>query len=184
MINVSGSAHLTFTFPADRITTYNYYSDMTRLVQHLQYIELVRSDPDYQYRMYYNTVELGTYHIHVFCDVRMDLVSGHHIIRIVPVENLPAIETKVTVNSTTIRGYYSSEAYFYDEGDETRVEYTLRLEAKPPRPMGMRFMPQSMVDKVAKNITTRRIREIAENFISSSIGAFPEWLEQKEKCSE
>lgn len=164
-------------FPADIATTFAYYSDMQRLAQHLKYIELVDSEPETEndYRLYYNTIELGSYHIHVYCDVRMEL-EPDTTIRILPIENLPAINTNVTLNATTARGRYSSEARFLPAGDHTRVEYTLSLQARPPRPKGMRFMPGKMVDKIAKNITTHRIKEIAEAFIDSSVDEFPIWL--------
>jgi hypothetical protein len=106
----------------------------------------------------------------------MDVFGEEHTIRLTPIENLPPIKTQVTINSTTDRGHYSSEAHFIEAGDQTRVEYTLSMNARPPRPKGMRFMPGRMVDKIAQNITTHRIKEIAEEFISSSIDAFPLWV--------
>lgn len=178
MININSAAKLSFMFPSDRVTAYAYYSDMHRLVSHLRYITLVRHGADCQFRMYYNTVELGAYHIHVYCDVRMELDSEKSVIRIVPVDNDPPIETAVTFTSTTTRGYYSSEAYFYEAGeDQTRIEYTLRMKATPPRPAGLGFMPQRFVDGIAHNITTNRVKEIAEHFITSSLESFPIWLE-------
>lgn len=180
MIKIAAKARFSFMFPADRKTTFEFYSDMTRMASYLQHISLVGGLPDYQYRLYYNTVELGTYHIHVYCDVRMDLVPEKYMINIVSIENMPPIETEVTINSTTTRGYYSSEAYFHDEGDETRVEYILAMQAKPPRPKGMRFMPGKMVDKIANNITNHRMREIAEHFIEASIADFPRWQVERE----
>ncbi len=180
MIKIAASARFSFLFPADRVTTYEFYSDIHRLVSYLQHIELENASPDHNYRLYYNTVELGTYHIHVYADVRLDIVPGYHTMRMVSVENLPPIETEVTINSTQTRGYYSSEAFFQDEGDQTRVEYTLKMLATPPRPKGMRFMPSKMVDKIANNITNNRMREIAEYFIESSIADFPRWKMEKE----
>lgn len=153
---------------------------MTRMVNYLQHIELVNALPGSQYRLYYNTVELGTYHIHVYCDVRMDMDSDCQTMRVVSVENLPTIETEVTINATTTRGFYSSETFFHEEDGQTRVEYTLSLQANPPRPKGMRFMPRQMVDKIANNITNHRMREIAENFIESSIADFPRWQIERE----
>lgn len=163
-------------FPADIATTFAYYSDMNRLVQYLKYIELAESEPENEneYRLYYNTVELGSYHIHVYCDVRMELEAGA-IIRLVPVQNSPPIKTKITLNSTTSRGQYTSEAKFIAAGDQTRVEYALSMQAQPPRPKGMRFMPGKMVDRIAQNITTYRIKEIADSFIDDSIDQFPIW---------
>ena len=178
MIKIAAKARFSFMFPADRKTTFEFYSDMSRMADYLMHIDLVSTQQDY--RLYYNTVELGTYHIHVYCDVRMDLFPDEYTMFIVPVENLPAIETEVTFNATTTRGLYSSESFFYEEGDETRVEYTLTLEAMPPRPKGMRFMPGKMVDKIANNITNHRMREIDENFIESSIADFPRWQAERE----
>jgi hypothetical protein len=180
MIKIAAKARFSFMFPADRKTTFEFYGDMTRMTNYLQHIKLVNTLPDFQYRLYYNTVELGTYHIHVYCDVRLDVVPGYQTIRVVSVENLPTIETEVTINATTTRGFYSSEAFFHDEGDQTRVEYTLAMQAKPPRPKGMRFMPGKMVDKIANNITNHRMREIAEYFIESSIADFPRWQTERQ----
>jgi hypothetical protein len=177
MIKIDSTVQFSFMFPADIDTTFAYYSDMQRLARHLKYIELVDSEPEAEneYRIYYNTVELGSYHIHVYCDIRMEL-DGGKVIRLVPVENSPPIKTKVTFNATTARGYYTSEAHFFSAGDHTRVEYSLSLQANPPRPKGMRFMPGKVVDKIAQNITTHRIKEVADTFIDSSIDEFPIWL--------
>lgn len=180
MIKIAAKARFSFMFPADRKTAFEFYSDMNRMADYLKHIELVDSDSASEFRLYYNTVELGTYHIHVYCDVRMDSRSDNYSISIVSVENLPPIETDVTINATTTRGFYSSEAFFHEEGDETRVEYTLSLQATPPRPKGMRFMPRKMVDKIANNITNHRMREIAENFIESSIADFSRWQSERE----
>jgi hypothetical protein len=179
MIKIAAKARFSFMFPANRETAFEFYSDMTRMAAYLQHIELVNTLSNVQHRLYYNTVELGTYHIHVYCDVRMDLNRNDHTMSIVPVENLPPIETAVTINATTTRGFYSSETLFYEAGDETRIEYTLSLEAKPPRPKGMRFMPSRMVDTIANNITNHRMREIAEYFIESSIADFPRWQSER-----
>ncbi len=175
MLTIAGSASLSFLFPADRVTAYDYYRDMNRLVSHLKHIELVDSLPGYQYRLHFHSIELATNHFHVYCDVRLDCPPGHHVIRIVSFENLPPIESHATLNSTTARGFYSSEAYFHDLGNQTRIEYKLRLQAVLPRPLGMRLMPRRAVNNIAKSITNRRIQEIAEHFISSSIAGFSDY---------
>jgi hypothetical protein len=175
MLKIAGSASLSFLFPADRVTTYNYYSDMNRLVSYIKHIEIERAFSAYEYRLYYHSLELGTNHFNVHCDVRLDCPPGHHIIRIAPIENLPPIEAKSTINTTTARGYYSSEATFHDMGNQTRIEYELRLQADLPRPLNMRLMPRRAVNNIAKTITNRRIQEIAEHFISSSIAGFSDY---------
>ncbi len=182
MIKIDSAIRFSFMFPADRSTTFAYYSDMHRLAQHLKYIQLVESDPDNperEFRLYYATVELGSYHIHVYCDVCVDVNNRQHTIHLTPIETPPPVKSKVTLNATTSRGYYSSEAVFIEAGEQTRVEYALSMKARPLRPKGMRFMPGGMVDKIAQNITNHRIKEIAETFIASSIDAFPEWLAEQ-----
>jgi hypothetical protein len=42
----------------------------------------------------------------------------------------------------------------------------------------MRFMPGAMVNRIADNITERRVREIIEGFIERSIAAFPHWVDE------
>ncbi|PID85392.1 MAG: hypothetical protein CSB13_08255 [Chloroflexi bacterium] len=180
MIKISAKARFSFMFPADRNTTFEFYSDMKRLATYLQHIDLIDTQLNNEYRLYYNTVELGTYHIHVYCDVRMEASPANYEIAILSIENLPPIETHVTINATTTRGFYSSEAKFHAEGNETRVEYALAMQAKPPRPKGMRFMPGKMVDKIANNITNHRMREIAEHFIESSIADFSRWQAERQ----
>jgi hypothetical protein len=179
MIRIDSRVKFSFMFPAERALAYEYYSDMGRVVQHLKHMELVDSGPDETHRMYYNTVELGTYHIHVFLDVRMDLSGGDQLMRILPAKREPAVKTTVSLNATTTRGYYSAEARFFDFGEETRIEYDLKLRARPPRPKGMRLMPGRMVDKIARNITNHRMKEIAKGFIDDSVDAFPLWLDEK-----
>ena len=113
MIKINSSVQFSFMFPADIATTFAYYSDMQRLVQHLKYIELVDSEPENEneHRIYYNTVELGSYHIHVL------LRYPHGIGRrddhsSCTSRKFPPVKTKVTLNSTTARGHYASEALF------------------------------------------------------------------------
>jgi hypothetical protein len=180
MLNVAGSANLSFVFPARRPIAYAFYSDMHRLVSYLPHIDLLHEDSDFEYRMHYQSTELGTYHLSIFCDVRMELPPGNRVIRLVSVENLPPIETKLTVNSTTGRGFFSSEASFHDEGKEaTRIDYKLRLGANLPRPLGMRFMPGRVVDNIANGITNRRLREIVEGFLDNSLADFQVWQVQQ-----
>ncbi|MCA9971918.1 MAG: DUF1997 domain-containing protein [Anaerolineales bacterium] len=178
MIKIASSAKLSFMFPADVDTAVAYYQDFARVVEFLQHIDLAPSEsvtPD-EYRLCYHTVELGRYHIHVYCDVRVEVDHDEHVIRLLPIQNFPPIKTEVTLNSTTTRGNYSSVGYFYAAGEgATRIEYELRMEASPPKPKGMRFVPGRIVDSVAQNITTTRIREIAQGFIENSLQAFPAW---------
>lgn len=179
MLKINGSARLSFTFPADRQTTFLYFSDMARLTSHLRYIEIEASFPDNRYRLRYDSSELNAYDIHVVCDVELDATDRYNTIHVRPVEVAAPMEAKATLSATFGQGFYSSEAHFFDvEGDQTRIEYKLSLHADLPRPSSMRLMPGRVVDKIAQGITNKRIREIAEGFITDSIAAFPVWRSQ------
>lgn len=182
MIKIASSVKISFMFPAPWEVAYEYYSHIPRLVQYLRHIDLVPLDtlPDDQFRLWYHTTEVGRYHIHVYCDISVEMDREQRLIRLVPIQSFPPVETKVTINSTTTRGYYSSEGYFHEAGDETRIEYLLSLDAKPPKPKGMRFVPGRIVDSVAQNITTNRMTEIAQGFIKNSIQSFPAWRDARD----
>ncbi|MCA9934139.1 MAG: hypothetical protein KC415_09460, partial [Anaerolineales bacterium] len=106
MIKIASSVKISFNFPANWETAFQYYSDIPRLVTHLPHIRLVPMETaaENEYRLWYNTVELGRYHIHVYCDVCVELDWEQRIIRLLPIQNFPAIPTKVTVNATSTRG--------------------------------------------------------------------------------
>ncbi len=182
MIKIASSVKIAFMFPANRDTAFAYYSDIPRLVEHLKHIDLVPTENlvENEYRLWYHTVELGRYHIHVYCDIRVELDDKNHRILLLPIQSYPPVPTKVTVNSTSTRGYYSSEGFFIAAGpDSTRIEYTLKLQASPPKPKGMRLVPGKIVDSVAQNITTSRMKEIADGFIESSVQGFPLWRDEQ-----
>lgn len=180
MLKINGSARLSFTFPADCQTTFIYFSNMHRLVSHLRYIALVEEYPDQQYRLLYQSSELNAYDIHVHCDVALDTSDQYNTIRVYPIVLHNQAEPRATMQSTYGQGSYSSEARFFDVGgDQTRIEYTLSLHADLLRPSSMRLMPGRVVDKIAQGITNKRIREIAEGFITDSIAAFPVWCSQQ-----
>lgn len=176
MLRINGTAKLSFTFPADRQTTFIYFSDMHRLVSHLRYIDLAAEYPGQQYRLLYHSSELNAYDIHVMCDVALDTSDRYNTIRVFPIKGRELIENRATMQSTYGEGFYSSEANFFDvAGDQTRIEYKLSLHADLIRPTSMRLMPLRVVDKIAQGITSKRIREIAEGFITDSIAVFPIW---------
>lgn len=182
MIKIASSVKIAFMFPADIDTAFTYYSDIPKMVGHLRHIDLAPTETaqENEFRLWYHTTELGRYHIHVFCDVRLELDTKNHIIYLNPMQGFPPVETKVTLNSTTTRGYYSSEGRFFAAGQSnTRIEYTLQLKATPPKPKGMQLIPNKIVDSVAQNITTTRMREIADSFIESSVQEFPLWRDMR-----
>lgn len=180
MIKVAGSTQRAFTFPAELPVAFTYYSDIGRLLSYLPHIFLVQAFKFDQFRMLYSTTELGIYHIHIFCDLQLRLDERERVLKIEPLNNIPPVKAAAGAKSATTQGVYSSKSVFYPAGAETTIEYSLQLRADLPTPVGLRFMPGSVVNHVARNITRRRIREIAEGFIERSIDAFPYWLVEME----
>jgi hypothetical protein len=177
MIKVSGSARRRFVFPAELPIAYAYYGDVSRLLNYLPHIRLVRAYGPDRFRLMYSTTELSAYHIRIFADVQTTLDEGW-VLRVHPLDGIEPVKTEVGVHSSTTQGFFSSESFFRDEGSETEVEYSLQLQARLPTPLALRFMPGILVDRIAKSIVSMRIREIAEGFIEHSIFAFPHWMDE------
>jgi hypothetical protein len=178
MIRIEGSTRRSFLFPANLPTAYAYYSDVSRLLHYLPHISLVRDYGGNSFRMLYSTTELGLYRIGIFWDVQTTLDDRGGVIRVEPLNRIEPVESQVGLHSSTAQGAFSSQSVFHVTGDQTKIEYSIQLHAQLPTPLGLDFMPGVMVDRVAKSITNRRIREIAQGFIERSVAAFPHWLDE------
>jgi hypothetical protein len=146
-------------------------------LNYLPHIYMVRAyEPD-RFRLLYDTTELATYHIRIFADVQTTLDKGW-VIRVRPLPGIPPVTVKSGINWSTAQGYFTSRSVFQEAGDQCRIEYSLQLRAKLPKPLGIRFMPGLVIDRIAKGITNTRIHEISDGFVERSIAAFPHWLEE------
>ncbi len=176
MIHISGSAHRSFTFLAPLPMAYAFYADVGRLLNYLPHISLVRAFGSDSFRLLYHSLELGAYRIRIYADVQTTLEEGW-VIRVHPLKGMTPIASKAGFYSATTQGYFSSRSVFYPDGEEqTRIEYSLKLEGNLPTPKGLRFMPGSVVSHIAQSITNMRIREVCEGFIERSVEAFPHWM--------
>lgn len=176
MIKVIGSIKRAFVFPADCNTALFYYSELERITQFMPHISLVELYEPNQIRVLYKTLELGSYAIRIFCDLHSSVELDEKTLLLQPMNTYPPVESKANINTTTGQGLFSLKAQFSEiDEQQTRVEYEIKLNAKLPRPLGMRLMPRRVVNRIAKNITNSRIREIADGFIAGSVAAFPEW---------
>ncbi len=178
MIQVVGTTQLSFMFPASRPTAYAYYLDMQRIAQSLPHIQFISANADHSYRLAYNTIELGAYHIRIICDVQAEVDTTWQLLRFLPIEQNPPVATQSGFNSATARGYYYSVSRFFDEGSQTRVEYQLDLKADLPTPLALRVVPEKVLNKISYSITNWRIKEIAGGFIEDSIARFPQWQQE------
>jgi len=176
MIKVTGSIKRAFVFPADTSTALFYYSELQRITQFMPHINLVEAYELNQIRVLYKTLELGSYAIRIFCDLHSSVDLDEQTLLLQPINTYPPVESKASINTTTGQGIFSLKAKCFElDEHQTRVEYEIMLDAELPRPLGMRLMPRRVVNRIAKNITDSRIREIADGFITASVAAFSEW---------
>jgi hypothetical protein len=180
MIPINCTIRRAYFFPADRVTAFDYYSNLARILSFLPHICLVQPYSDYQFRMLYSTLELKAYRIRIFADIEADLEADNWSLRVTPMEGTLRVQPKAGVNWAVAQGHFFSCHQFQDAGEETRVEYELSLHANLPTPLGMRFMPGRTVDKIAENITKSRMQEISDGFVRRSIEAFPGWLDNRD----
>lgn len=175
MIKITGSIARAFIFPAPIDTTIEYYGNLARVTQFMPHINLVEEYKHNEVRILYKTVELGTYTIRIFCDLTANIAPEENRFEILPKVDVPAVESQAHINSATTQGIFTLKASVFELGEQSRVEYEIQLKAELPRPLGMKLMPKMMVNRIAKNIASSRIREIADGFIKASVDAFPEW---------
>lgn len=176
MINVAGTIRRAYLFPADRPTAFAYYRDLGRLLQYLPHIQLIHDYGNHEFRVLYETVEMGTYHVRIFADVKATLDNDNWIFRVSTLTGTLKEPPKSGLNWATAHGTFTSEHFFYEAGDDTQIEYVLRLKAELPTPLGLRLMPARAIEGIAENIVSRRMREISDGFIERSIAAFPDWF--------
>lgn len=183
MIKLNGTVQKEFLFPADPLTTFSFFSDLNRVVHYLPHIELVEVYGANQLRVLYSSVELGTYTINAVSD----LVCTHDVdqlaIFVQPLKDKPPVEAEATLNTTIGYGYFASAAYLEAAGDDTHIEFHLKIVANLPRPRGMRMMPGRVVNRIAGVMSGSRVSEIAEGFMCNAAQAFAAWQKSQELAS-
>jgi hypothetical protein len=173
MIKITGSSQRSFIFPADLDTTIAFFSDIGRILHYLPYISIVNKYSEQRYRMLYSSKEMGLYRVNIYCDLIAELRADQRIIRFEPFdEGVAPVRAKAGIYSLVSRGYYSSISKFIPIGDESQIEYELKLEAELPVPLGVQFMPDGVVERLARNIVQGRMQEIIDGFIMRSIRAY------------
>ena len=172
MIEIAGTIHRSFIFPANRADAFKFYSNLEHTLNYLTHISILQSFADLQYRVVYHSSELGIYRVRIFCDIGADLDRDAWAIRIHPLEGITPIRNKAGLYSLSAQGQYTSESLFAEEGNQTRIDYRLQLSASLPVPHGVRFMPSAVLDNIAQSIMNWRIQEIVEGFIERSITIF------------
>jgi hypothetical protein len=177
MIEITGSIKRAFIFPAIPKVALTYYSDLSRVAEFLPHISLVHTYAHNQIRMLFETVELGAYTIQIYSDLESTVDWEEMVLHVYPVkiETAVPIQPETSMRHSTGGGLFAIDTQFFDLGNQTRIEYAIRLKAELERPLGMRLMPKRVVKRIAQSITDERVREIADGFIRQSIEAFPQW---------
>jgi hypothetical protein len=172
MIKISGSVRRTFTFPAKLPEALAFYADFDRTLHYLSHISIVRRYAAGQYRLLYETTELGIYHVRIFCDIATQIDQEGRIVRVQPLTDAPQVSLDAGMYALTGQGTFKSESRFEDHGDQTQIEYQLQLDAVLQTPISLRFMPKNFVTDIAQNVTDWRFIETVEGFIERSIDSY------------
>jgi hypothetical protein len=168
-IVINGSTRRSFIFPADLRTSMAYFYNTGRILQYLPHISMLQAYSPTCYRMMYHTTELGVYKVRITCDLEVSLDEEEQVLRFTSLEGYAPVEVEAGWNSISAQGIYTSESRFHDEGEHTRIVYSLRLQAELPVPLAALVLLPSVRDRIANSITTWRMREIADGFIERSI---------------
>lgn len=177
MIEVKAAARREFLFPAVYPLALQFFSDFRRVTQFLPHISLVQEAvEDRRYRVLYSTIELATYEIHIFADVETEVVASDKTLFVRPAKGVKSVKSKATLRSLTAPGIYSSRSVFREVGDRCEILFVMELSAELPQPLGLRFIPGSVLNGIADNITNRRMNEIVDGFIAKSIIAYKTWV--------
>ena len=172
MIHITGSVLRSFVFPAQLPAAYEFYSDMNRTLNYLSHISILRRYSPTEYRMQFMTTELGVYRVRMACDIQTELDRKSWAIRIHPLDKELPVKSNASMYSLTGQGYFASESLFSRTDEGTHIVYKIWLRARLQPPLGLRFMPGSILNEIARNITQRRIHEIADGFIERSTRAY------------
>ena len=171
MIQLAGSAHRTYLFPADLPAAFAYHCGLARSMRFLPHISIVeRYAPD-QLRLLYSAID-GLYRVKIFCDVLITVDQPNYRLRIGPLTGHAPVKNEVRLNAMACQGHYDSESAFSATGQQTQIEYRLNLRANVPMPVTLRLIPTALISGAAHNILHLRTAEIMNSFIDQSLRAY------------
>ncbi len=164
MISIAVSARRTFTLAADLPTTTAYFRDVARTLDDLPHLSLVGTHGRDQYRIVYSAAEAGVYHVALYCDIQVHVDEASQTIRVTPLTGVPPVPPRVTVNSLTGQGYYSSRAVLQSDGAHTDVRYDVQIAAELPKRVTLTLVPDQVVKRAIERVVDRRLQEITDAF--------------------
>lgn len=172
MIQISGSAQRSFVFPANLKKAFSYFAVINRTISFLPHISIVKEFTAGRYRLLYRYLESGLYPVMIYCDVLAAVDREKHTIRFSPFTGYAPLKSKAGLYSMACQGYYNSETIFTVFGEQTRVEYSIQVDASLPVAFTLRFIPSAIINNIAQNKLRRHIEEITNSFIDRSTLAY------------
>ena len=172
MITLNGSTQRQFVFPDTLAAATRYYRNFDAIFDLLPHICLVQKYGPNRYRALYHTIELGVYRVKIYCDLQVHFDEASQTLNVSPLLGPTPVRQSVSVQALVAQGQFTSQSVFVAHGDETRIDYKLRIAAALPKPIGLILVPDAAMNQVTNSIAGWRIHEIAGGFIDRSIAAY------------
>jgi hypothetical protein len=180
MIEIKASTRREFLFPAPVPLALDFFSSFRRVTQFLPHISLVKEFEDGRFRLLYSTVEIASYEVHIFADVKTEVDEAAQTLTIRPARDGVPVKTKAKFRSLTTQGSYGSHSIFQKAGkNQCYIVYNMELGARLPKPPGVKFLPESVINNITEGITYRRMEEIIDGFITRSMIAYAHWENER-----
>lgn len=178
MIAISGTITRTFILPSPPAPALIFFNDINRVIDLIPHITLVHTYSRDEIRALYESQELGSYTIRIYSDLAIERRWDENILEVysAKIPTAVPIEPSATMRETTGYGIFTIQVQLYDLGDQTRIEFTNKLQAQLLSPKGMSLMPKRVISRIAQGITENRNKEIADGFIKNAIESYTQWL--------
>jgi hypothetical protein len=171
-IRVDGSVKRSFLFPAELLDTFDYYQNYINIFHYLPHIDIDKVINQNEFRLKYETIELGMYRIKIFCRIQAELLQNEFSIRMKSIEPAEKPPDSRGIYSATTSGEFTSVSQFESHQNQTIVHYQLNLRANLPAPYGLALIPEAARNRLSAGITRYRIDEIAAAFIRRSVDGY------------
>jgi hypothetical protein len=172
VITLNGSTQRQFVFPDALAAATRYYRNFDAIFDLLPHISLVQKYSPNRYRALYHTIELGVYRVKIYCDLQVHFDEASQTLNVTPLIGPTPVRQYVSVQALVAQGQFTSQSVLVACGDETRIDYRLRIAAALPKPFGLSLVPDGVMNQITRSIADWRIHEIAGGFIDRSIAAY------------
>ena len=119
--------------------------------------------------MLYSVTEAGVYRVAFYCDIQVEFDESSQVLRVTPLEGIPPVAARATLNSLTGQGYYWSQSVFQAAGPHTSITYGVEIKARVPKRLEWKLIPDAIATRVVEDVVQRRLNGITDTFIDRSI---------------